>query len=101
MAKKKWLESHYGAYIVHYSDDDEGELIQTDWEYPRLAERFGWSLRRVQKIGSRAKVLKRNPTRGKSCDHRSTDGTIDCRDCGVTASQFISAAGQFLNSIAQ
>lgn len=31
----------------------------------------------------------------KPCDHSSTDGTVDCK-CGVTASQFIQAAGEWL-----
>lgn len=31
------------------------------------------------------------------CHHDSTDGTIDCPECGVSASAFIQAAREFLD----
>lgn len=30
------------------------------------------------------------------CDHGSSDGTVDCKECGCTASKFIEAAGEWL-----
>lgn len=32
-----------------------------------------------------------------TCKHDKTDGTVDCPDCGLTASKFISAARQWLD----
>lgn len=32
-----------------------------------------------------------------TCKHDKTDGTVDCPDCGLTASQFISAAREWLD----
>ena len=58
-----------------------GILVQTDWDYPGFATSFGWDVNSVQR-------------EGQNCDHAS-DGTVDCK-CGVTASEFISAAYDFL-----
>jgi hypothetical protein len=69
------VEHHYGAYIVN------GQLVQSDWDYPAAAQSIGYGLRR----------------RGERCAHRGTDGTIDCQDCGKTASQFISEAAAILD----
>jgi hypothetical protein len=33
----------------------------------------------------------------KPCDHDRTDGTVDCPECGLSASEFISAAGDWLD----
>jgi transcription elongation factor Elf1 len=33
-----------------------------------------------------------------SCPHQSTDGTVTCRDCGTTASMFISTAWDWLDA---
>ena len=44
-------------------------LIQTDWDYPGVAGRMGFSL----------------------C-HSDTDGTVDCPVCGKTAGDMISSA---------
>lgn len=100
------IEHHYGAYLITGRGyGRSGELVQTDWDYPATAERFGWSLRRVQKIGGELRlrqrgfsVLQADPARGR-CPHSSTDGTVDCRDCGVTASEFIEAAGAYLDGL--
>jgi hypothetical protein len=96
------LESHYGGYLIYgrgYGRD--GTLVQTDWEYPATAQLFGWSLVRVQRRHDRILIFDRNPPRGHRCDHRSTDGTVDCPECGVRATDFIQAAGRFLDSIAE
>lgn len=76
------------------------DLYQCDYDFPSGASRCGWSIRRVQKRGSRTEHLSRAVRGKRNCEHRSTDGTVDCRECGVTASEFISAAAEFLGSIA-
>ncbi len=50
------------------AEDGRSILVQTDWDYPSAAGLFGWSLRNVQ----------RSP------------------ECGVTAGEFIAAAGEWL-----
>jgi len=96
-----------------------GILIQTDWDYPGVAQAFGWSIQQVQVCSACGKVQTDVLDRGGSecwdcedcaenpdgytagintCDHRHTDGTVDCPDCGVTAAQFITAAGEWLDS---
>lgn len=97
-----FVESHYCSYIIHNHRSDwkgctspdcpRSYLIQTDWDYPATAESFGWSLRRVQKPGHK---------RGnRRCLHPSTDGTVDCRECGITATEFICNAAEFLDNVA-
>ena len=76
-------EGHPIGYVVRAEDGRE-VLVQSDWDYPSLASNFGWKMRTVQK-GRR------------KCDHDSTDGTIDCT-CGVTASQFITEAAEWLSA---
>ena len=94
-----------------YRDDSTGRfmndriLIQTDWEYPAVANNFGWSLRTVQRCKECGRVdtaihggrweCAECGNWNKTCDHDSTDGTVDC-GCGVTAMEFISAAGEWL-----
>lgn len=89
------IESHYGGYMVN------GELVQSDWDYPGAAQSCGWSLTRVQRRGTGTVALTRIPRKrldsGKDCRHLSTDGTVACRECGITASQFIAAADSFLS----
>jgi hypothetical protein len=58
-------------------------LVQTDYDAPGVASSFGWNIRSVKNK--------------KKCDHRHTDGTIDCPDCGVAAIQFISSAIEYIN----
>ena len=57
-------------------------LIQTDWDYPGVASSFGWN---IADVGD------------GSCQHESTDGTIDCRECNVTVGDFITAALEWLD----
>lgn len=97
------VESHHGAFIIYgRGHGKEGTLVQTDWDYPATAQSLGWSLRRVQLKGKRDPIvvtMKRTPPRGHGCDHSGTDGTINCPDCGITASDFIAAAGEFLGDL--
>lgn len=88
------------------SEDGQSLLIQTDWDYPSVASTFGWDLVRVQRCnecGGRAvgpNVLHcqecDHADDGACCRHGHTDGTVDCCECGVTASEFIKAAHEWL-----
>ena len=73
-------------------DNGESSLVQTDYDYPGVASTFGWNIVDVQPDDDDDRVL----CRDSQCDHSGTDGTVDCNDCGMTASEFISAAGEFL-----
>lgn len=80
----------------------------SDWDYPALAQQHGWNLRRVQirdvvypALRGEVVHLKRAPNRGHGCAHESTDGTVTCKECGVTASEFIAAAGDWLHERAE
>ena len=64
---------------------NETVLIQTDWDFPRLAEGLGWDMRSVR------------GKRGARCEHRSTDGTVVCGECGLGAGAFIAAAQEWLD----
>jgi len=61
---------------------EETVLFQTDYDFPCLARTLGWN----GKIGR------------EHCDHRSTDGTVDCKECGRKAGDFISAAQTWLDN---
>ncbi|KKL91509.1 hypothetical protein LCGC14_1893990 [marine sediment metagenome] len=74
--------------IVHA--DGRTILIQTDWDYPGVAGTFGWSPAHVHNY----EIDQLDPR--FDCEHNGTDGTIDCDDCGLTASDFISAAYAWL-----
>lgn len=56
-------------------------LIQTDWDFPGVAGTFGASLQTLIP---------------GDCDHDGTDGTVTCPGCKKTASDFISAAYDWL-----
>jgi hypothetical protein len=74
------VEHHHGAYLLTYRDGDT-QLIQSDWDYPATAQNLGWIMR------------------GRKCKHPDTDGTVDCPDCGKTASEFIAAAAKYLDKL--
>jgi hypothetical protein len=95
------VEHHHGAYLIFGTGGGrQGKLVQVDYDYPAEAVALGWNLMRVQKRPGGAVVhLKRRPTRGNFCAHENTDGTVDC-SCGVTASNFIGAASEYLGSLA-
>lgn len=85
------VERHIaGTYIARGGEygDGEGTLVQTDWDFPTLARDCGWDMRMVQ-------VDSEHP-----CEHDSTDGTVTCHACGLTATDFISGAIDYLDSIA-
>ena len=62
-------------------------LVQTDWDYPGVAGSFGWNMAEVQQ-----------EERTAPCDHSGTDGTVTCPECSLTATDFISAAYDWLIS---
>ncbi len=67
-------------------DDSQTTLIQSDWDYPSIAQSMGWSLTDVQG----------DPEDVDHCEHDSTDGSVSCKSCGLSASQFISAAYDYI-----
>lgn len=76
-------EAPYGfqvpcGYLVHEVGTKYSEkttvCFQTDWDFPGLASTFGWA----------------------PC-HSSTDGTIDCPECGKTAGSMIQEAREWLD----
>ena len=101
MAHKAKVESGPGgSYIIHgRGRGPEGTLVQTDCDFPGAAQDLGLSLRRVQ-VDSRGNVKRMARTPRKGCPHSGTDGTVKCPDCKVTASDFISAAAEYLDSLA-
>jgi hypothetical protein len=70
------------------AEDGRSVLVQTDWDYPGTANTFGWDMRAAQQEDRRE-----NP-----CEHDGTDGTVPCRACGLTATDFISAAYDWLRA---
>lgn len=76
-----------------------GQHVGTDWDWPHVASDMGWSIQRVQRDGNKVVHLARRPKRG--CPHRSTDGTVKCEECGISAHDFITAAGQYLEDHAE
>jgi hypothetical protein len=79
------LESNdFGTYLI-VADNGDSRLIQSDWDFPGTARSFGWDMRDVQQEG----IAK--------CEHDETDGTVTCPRCGLTATDFISAAGEWLD----
>ena len=96
---KAKLEKHIaGTFLIHlYHDNgkpvtedwleknpeysEASKLFQVDYDYPGLAETLGWD---KQTVGN------------GTCRHSSTDGTVGCEECGVTVTQFIEAAIQWL-----
>ena len=76
------------------SQDGQSLLIQNDWDFPGVARAFGWEIYNVQPEVEEewVDIMKMK----KICDHDGTDGTVDCRDCGITAGEFISAAYDWL-----
>lgn len=65
--------------------DGRGEdiLITVDYDIPGVAATFGWD---AKSVGD------------GTCEHRYTDGTIPCPDCGLPASEFIAAAWRYLDA---
>jgi len=45
-----------------------------------------------------ARINRKRLESGADCRHIGTDGTVDCRDCGCKAGDFIKAASEYLDS---
>ncbi len=87
-------------------DNETGRtvLVQTDWDCPSVASTFGWSTEHIQRCAecghvhpSCGYVCEECGHPGRYCTHNHTDGTVDCPDCGLTATDFISAAREYLD----
>jgi len=88
------------------SDDDRSILVQTDWDYPGIATTFGWDKTSIQ-FCLECHVIDcefmddylcpKCNEHYQYCDHTHTDGTVDCKDCGLTATDFIGAASDWLD----
>lgn len=89
------------SYIIYGRDyAPGGELVQSDWDFPALAQSLGWSLLQVQydREGNVVHLKKVYPGHSKvRCLHSGTDGTVTCPECGLTASDFIEAAAEWLD----
>jgi hypothetical protein len=75
------------------SQDGRDLLVQSDWEFPGVAQTFGWSMVSVQAPGRGYGADYYRP----ACEHRHTDGTVDCPDCGISAGAFIASANTWLD----
>ena len=74
-----------GSYgYIRQLTGNKSILIQTDRDLPSVARAFGWDMQCVQLRGS------------VTCEHRGTDGTIRCPDCGAEPAAFIAAASNYL-----
>ena len=69
-----------GDYTWDTRDEKNTVLVQTDADIPGVAREFGWL-----------------PTPTRTCMHTETDGTVDCPECGRSATEFISEAAVFLD----
>lgn len=88
---KRNVESYCGGYIIN------GSLVQSDWDFPGVAEDLGWHRARVQ-IGPHREIRELARRSRVGCQHAHTDGTVNC-PCGVTASDFIRAAAHYLDGL--
>jgi hypothetical protein len=75
--------------ILNADDESQSVKIQTDWDFPGVASTFGWSMDSVQ-------VTDDDGEESEYCNHRDTDGTVDCPVCKITTSQFIESARKWL-----
>lgn len=92
-ANKITLEQgDFGTYLI-VAEDGRDLLVQIDYDFPGLAQTFGWDISKVQ----RAEMEEESQQCGiPLCNHEGTDGTVKC-SCGLTASDFIAAASEWLD----
>ena len=104
------VEPYYSGYLCsgvpgyeEIEDEDGTVLVQVDYDFPSLASSLGWSPLSVQRSARHGKRYT-GPVRFNkepcvtACLHPSTDGTVDCRECGCTAGDFIAGAARFLDN---
>ncbi len=94
-----------GSFIIYgKGHPKDGTLVQVDYDFPATAQDLGWSILQVQ-IDKDGKVVHlKKVSRGHSkvnCQHSGTDGTVDCKACGLKAGDFIAAAGEWLSERAE
>lgn len=83
--KRLAKKGEFSKNKTRYCFDGEPKIFQTDYEFPTLASSLGWNMINVQS------------NKHKSCDHYSTDGTVDCEECGLKALDFITSASEWLH----
>jgi hypothetical protein len=69
-----------------FGDDDGSILVQTDYYFCGVASTFGWS-----------PALLRSPS-NPTCDHKGTDGTVDCPQCKLSVVAFIMSAREWIDN---
>jgi hypothetical protein len=84
LRRVRLVEGLYGWDFILRGHHGQELAIQFDWDYRLLAGAFGWSVEQVR------------PDLG--CPHENTDGTVPCRQCGLTPSAFLSHACDFLTA---
>lgn len=95
--------------IVNADKPKKTILVQTDWNYPGVASTFGWKIISIQQCNvcnkctvddaaedGQITICEHCDASIVACPHDCTDGTVDCKYCGASASSFIDAAGQWL-----
>jgi len=91
------------------AEDGRSIFVQSDNDYCGFASAFGWSVHNVQKCRECGHVCDvayscnrfacaecENPLIRDCCDHNSTDGTVTCKACGLTAGDFIARAYDYI-----
>lgn len=89
------------------AEDGRDILIQTDWDWPGVASTFGWTTTSKQRCRECGHIANVSDCRDwacsecgrvqQVCNHRGTDGTVNCPDCTMDASAFIAAAREWLD----
>jgi hypothetical protein len=95
VCKIELVRGDFGTYLITNSEDSRTVLVQTDWDFPATARTFGWDIQEVQAYAADEDGMTLETK--MNCSHRGTDGTVTCPDCGVTATEFITAAGEWLD----
>ena len=73
-----------GGFLLTAADGRTA-ISTLDHEFPALAATFGWDATTVQSEPAKFR-----------CRHAGTDGSIDCPDCGCTATDFGDIAATWL-----
>lgn len=77
-----------GAVCKIVADDGRDVLVQSSDDACGVASSFGWNICGVQTAAFRLIRY--------VCMHKGTDGTVRCRDCGVTPERFREAALDYI-----
>lgn len=92
------------------ASDGRDILIQNDHEWTAVASFFGWSVSKCQKpapacyerwqTGFDCTLEEHSECQdyeAKTCEHSGSDGSVDCRQCGMKAGEFIANARQWMD----